>query len=58
MQPLKILQERLMDLDSVQHIGLTGKTLKLNFIHFYKPEYLAAYCITKLPPLKNTNFQR
>ena len=39
-------------LQAVQHIGLTGKTLTFNFIHFSIQEYLAAYCITKLPPLK------
>ena len=39
-------------LQAVQHIGLTGKTLTFNFIHFSIQEYLAAYCITKLPSLK------
>ena len=39
-------------LQAVQHIGLTGKTLTFNFIHFSIQEYLAAYCITRLPPLK------
>ena len=37
-------------LKAVQHIGLTGKTLTFNFIHFSIQEYLAAYCITKLSP--------
>ena len=37
-------------LKAVQYIGLTGKTLTFNFIHFSIQEYLAAYCITKLSP--------
>ena len=37
-------------LQAVQHIGLTGKTLTFNFIHFTIQEYLAAYYITKLSP--------
>ena len=39
-------------LQAVQHIGLTGKTLTFNFIHFSIQEYLAAYCITNLPPIQ------
>ena len=39
-------------LQAVQHIGFTGKTLTFNFIHFSIQEYLAAYCITNLPPLE------
>ena len=39
-------------LQAVQHFGLTGETSTFNFIHFSIQEYLAAYCITNLPPLQ------
>ena len=39
-------------LQAVQHYGLTGETSTFNFIHFSIQEYLAAYCITNLPPLQ------
>jgi len=37
-------------LQVVQHFGLTGKTMTLNFVHFSIQEFLAAYHITQLPP--------
>ena len=43
-------------LKAVQHIGLTGKALTFNFIHFSIQEYLAAYCITKLSAPEELQF--
>jgi len=37
-------------LQVVQHFGLTGKTMTLNFVKFSIQEFLAAYHITQLPP--------
>ena len=37
-------------LQTIQHFGLTGKTMTFNFIHFSIQEFLAAYHITQLPP--------
>ena len=37
-------------LQTIQHFGLTGKTMTFNFIHFSIQEFLAAYRITHLPP--------
>ena len=43
-------------LQAVQHFGLTGKTLTFHFIHFSIQEYLAAYCIMRLSPLREFIF--
>ena len=37
-------------LQAVQHFGLCGKTMTLNFIHFTIQEFLAAHYISVLPP--------
>ena len=37
-------------LQAVQHFGLTGKTITINFLHFSIQEFLAAYHITSLSP--------
>ena len=37
-------------LQAVQHFGLTGRTMTLNFVHSSIQEFLGAYYITKLPP--------
>ena len=37
-------------LQAVQHFGLYGKTMTLNFIHFTVQEFLAAHYISHLPP--------
>ena len=37
-------------LQAVQHFGLTGRTMTLNFVHSSIQEFLAAYYITKLAP--------
>ena len=37
-------------LQAVQHLGLSGKIMTFNFIHFSIQEFLAAYYITQLSP--------
>ena len=37
-------------LQALQHFGLTGRTITLNFVHFSVQEFLAAHYITTLPP--------
>ena len=37
-------------LQAIQHFGLTGRTMTLNFVHFSVQEFLAAYYITTLQP--------
>ena len=37
-------------LQAIQHFGLTGRTMTLNFVHTSIQEFLAANYITKLPP--------
>ena len=37
-------------LQAVQHFGLYAKTMTLHFIHFTIQEFLAAHCISHLPP--------
>ena len=37
-------------LQAVQHFGLCGKTMTLNFIHFTIQEFLAAHYLSQLPP--------
>ena len=43
-------KDRFRLLQAVQHIGLTGKTMTFNFIHFSIQEFLTAYYIAHLPP--------
>ena len=35
---------------AVQHFGLTGKTMTLNFLHFTIQEFLAAHHVASLSP--------
>ena len=37
-------------LQAVQHFGLYAKTMTLSFVHFTIQEFLAAHCISQLPP--------
>ena len=37
-------------LQAVQHFGLYKKTMTLHFIHFTIQEFLAAHCLSQLPP--------
>ena len=37
-------------LQAVQYFGLYTKIMSLNFIHFTIQEFLAAYCVSQLPP--------
>jgi len=37
-------------LQTIQHFGLTGPTMTINFVHFSIQEFLAAYHVTQLSP--------